>query len=76
MQKNNYAINEEAQWEINKKILVQSYEEEENNAQSYQYFIDSLDDEELRNLDNTMEGLDIIYENINSSIEAKTELMD
>ena len=36
----------------------------------------SLDDEELRNLDNAMEGLDIIYENINSSIETKTELMD
>ena len=53
---------------INNKFLLESYEEEENNTQSYQDFIDSLDDEELRNLDNAMEGLDIISENINSSI--------
>ena len=74
--KNNYAINKEEQWEINEKILLESYEEEENNAQSYQNLIDSLDDEELRNLDNAMEGLDIISENINSLIETKIELMN
>ena len=64
-----YVTNEEEQWEINNKFLLLSYEEEENNAQSYQDFIDSLDDEELHNLDDAMEVLDIISENINSSIE-------
>ena len=38
--------------------------------------LDSLDDEELLNLDNTMEGLDIISEDINSSKETKIELMN
>ena len=75
VQKNNYTITEEEQWEINEKILLESYKEE-NNAQSYQDFTNSLDDEELRNSDNAMEGLDIIYENINSSIETKIELMN
>ena len=77
MQINNikYITNEEEQWEINNKFLLESYEEEENNAQSYQDFIDSLDDEELLNLDNAMEGLDIISEDINSSKETKIELM-
>ena len=78
MQKNNieYITSEDEQWEINNKFLLESYEEEENNAQSYQDFIDSLDDEELCNLDNAMEGLDIISENIDSSIETKIELMN
>ena len=67
--------NEEEQQEINNKFLLESYEEE-NNAESYQDFIDSLDDEELCNLDNAMEGLGIIYENIDSSIETKIELMN
>ena len=44
-----YITNEEEQWEINNKFLLESYEEEENNAESYQDFIDSLDDEELCN---------------------------
>ena len=57
-------------------FLLESYKEEENNAQSYQDFIDSLDDEDLRNLDNATEGLDIIFENINSSIETKIELIN
>lgn len=78
MQTNNieYIISEEEQWEINNKFLLESYEEEENNAKSYQDFIDSLDDEELLNLDNAMEGLDIISEDINSSKETKIELMN
>ena len=78
VQKNNieYITSEEEQWEINNKFLIESYEEEENNAESYQDFIDSLDDEELCNLDNAMEGLDIISENIDSSIETKIELMN
>ena len=71
-----YIISEEEQWEINNKFLLESYEEEENNAESYQDFIDSLDDEELCNLDNAMEGLDIISKNIDSSIETKIELMN
>ena len=71
-----YITSEEEQWEINNKFLLESYEEEENNAQSYQDFIDSLDDEELLNLDNAMEGLDIISEDINSSKETKIELMN
>ena len=78
MQTNNieYITSEEEQWEINNKFLLESYEEEENNAQSYQDFIDSLDVEELLNLDNAMEGLDIISEDINSSKETKIELMN
>ena len=44
-----YITNEEEQWEINNKFLLESYEEKENNAESYQDFIDSLDDEELCN---------------------------
>ena len=42
VQKNNieYITNEEEQWEINNKFLLESYEEE-NNAQSYQDLIDS-----------------------------------
>ena len=71
-----YITNEEEQWEINNKFLLESYEEEKNNAQSYQDFIDSLDDEELRNLDNAMKGFGIISKNINSSIETKIELMN
>ena len=44
VQKNNieYITNEEEQWEINNKFLLESYEEEENNAESYQDFIDSI----------------------------------
>ena len=74
VQNNNieYSIDKEMQWEINDMILREGYEEEdeENNAQCYKDFIDSLGDEELCNLDNAMEGLDIISE------EAITELMD
>jgi hypothetical protein len=68
------AINKEEQLEISQQSLLESYiVEEENNAQSYNDFINSLGDEELCNLDNAMEGLDIIS---NNSIEAKTELID
>jgi hypothetical protein len=59
--------------EISQQSLLGSYIEEENNAKSYNDLINSLGDEELCNLDNAMEGLDIIS---NNSIEAKTELMD
>jgi hypothetical protein len=69
--------NEEEQLEISQQFLLESYvEEEENNVQSYNYFIDSLGHEELCNLGNAMEGLDIISNYTNSSIEAKTELTD
>ena len=37
-----YIISEDEQWEINNKFLLESYEEEENNAESYQDFIDSI----------------------------------
>jgi hypothetical protein len=68
------AINEEEQLEISQQFLLESYvEEKENNAQSYNDFIDSLGEEELCNLVNAMEGLDIISNNF---IEAKIELMD
>jgi hypothetical protein len=59
------------------QFLLGSYvEEEENNAQSYKNFIDSLGDEELCNLDNAMEALDIITNDINNQTEAKIKLMD
>jgi hypothetical protein len=66
------AINKE-QLEISQQSLLESYIKEENNSQSYNDFINSLGDEELCNLDNAMEGLDIIS---NNSIEVKAELMD
>ena len=40
--------------------LLESYEDEENNAQQYRDFIDSLDDESLYNLDNAMDALELI----------------
>jgi hypothetical protein len=79
VQSNNieYIIEEEEQLESSQQFLLESYEEEEDNAQSYIEFINSLSDEELCNLDNAMEGLDIITNNnINSQAEVKIELMD
>ena len=40
--------------------LLESYVDEENNAQQYRDFIDSLDDESLYNLDNAMDALELI----------------
>ena len=69
-------ICEEEQWDINNKLLIESYEEEEelaknmlledennDNAEQYSYFINSLDDEGLHNLDNAMEAMDIDVKN-------------
>jgi hypothetical protein len=65
--------NEEVVQSNNTEYII----EEEDNAQSYIEFINSLGDEELCNLDNAMEGLDIITNNnINSQAEVKIELMD
>jgi hypothetical protein len=72
-----YIIEDVEQLESSQQLLLESYEEEEeDNAQSYIDFINSLGDEELCNLDNAMEGLDIITNDINSQVEAKIELMD
>ena len=56
--------------------LLESYEDEENNAQQYKDFIDTLDDAGLYDLDNAMDALEINNERINISREVKTELMD
>ena len=56
--------------------LLESYEDEENNAQQYKDFIDTLDDAGLYDLDNAMDALEINTERINISREVKTELMD
>ena len=68
-------LKEDRQPELMIKLL-ESYEEEENNAQQYGDFIDSLDDESLYNLDNAMDALEINSERINTLEEVKTELMD
>ena len=56
--------------------LLESYEDEENNAQQYKDFIDTLDDAGLYDLDNAMDALEINTERIYISREVKTELMD
>ena len=69
----NKAVSEEEQWDINNKILTESYEEEEedsmkeilyeeenyDNAEQYNDFINSLDDVGLQNLDNAMEAMEV-----------------
>ena len=56
--------------------LLESYEDEENNAQQYKDFIDTLVDAGLYDLDNAMDALEINTVRINISREVKTELMD
>jgi hypothetical protein len=50
-----YIIEDVEQLESSQQLLLESYEEEEDNAQSYIDFINFLGDEELCNLDNAME---------------------
>ena len=68
-------LKEDIQLESMNKLL-ESYEDEENNAQQYRDFIDSLDHDSLYNLDNAMDALEINSERINTLEEVKTELMD
>jgi hypothetical protein len=68
---NEYIIEDVEQLESSQQLLLESYEEEEDNAKSYIDFINSLGDKELCNLDNAMEGLDIITNDINSQVEEK-----
>nr|ABA99372.1 retrotransposon protein, putative, Ty3-gypsy subclass [Oryza sativa Japonica Group] len=70
IQKLDKVLSEEEQWEVNEKLLLESYEEENNlieeienieeedNAEQYNDFIDSLDEEGLHNLDNAMEAME------------------
>jgi len=70
--KNAKSISEEEQWDLNEKLLLESYEEEEdlineiyneqearNDAEDNNDFINSLDDIELHNLENAMEAMDV-----------------
>lgn len=62
-------ISEEEQWDINNKILLESYQEDEvieevyaeeniyNNAKEYNDFINSLDSKNTRNLENGVEAI-------------------
>ena len=71
IQKLDKVLSEEEQWEVNEKLLLESYEEENNlieeienieeedNAEQYNDFIDSLDEEGLHNLDNAMEAMEV-----------------
>lgn len=65
-------ISEEEQWDINNKLLLESYEEEEelskeilsqdniyDESELHNDFINSLDDESLHNLDNAIEAMDV-----------------
>jgi len=51
-------LKEERQLEFVNKLL-ESYEDEDNNAQQYRDLIDSLDDDSLYNLDNAMDASEI-----------------
>ncbi|XP_044435788.1 uncharacterized protein [Triticum aestivum] len=64
------AISEDDQWDINNKLLLESYEEEEEPWDEYDDknyidseqnadFINSLDDESLHNLENAMEAMEV-----------------
>ena len=68
----NKAICEEEQWDINNKILTESYEEEEelikeamleeevyDYSEENSYFLNSLDEVGLHNLDNAMEAMEV-----------------
>uniref|UniRef100_A0ACD5XL00 Uncharacterized protein n=1 Tax=Avena sativa TaxID=4498 RepID=A0ACD5XL00_AVESA len=65
-------ISEEEQWDINNKLLTESYEEEEelmkemwieneryDEAEEYNDFINSLDEVGLHNLENAMEAMEV-----------------
>lgn len=59
---NNITITEEEQWERNDELLLESYEEEDendNDAEQYNDFINSLDDVGLHNLENAMEAMEV-----------------
>nr|CAE04588.2 OSJNBb0006N15.5 [Oryza sativa Japonica Group] len=70
-QKFDKVLSEEEQWEVNERLLLESYEEENNlieeienieeedNAEQYNDFIDSLDEVGLHNLDNAMEAMEV-----------------
>ena len=68
----NKDISEEEQWDINNKLLTESYEEEEelmkeilieeenyDASEEYNDFINSLDDIGLHNLENAMEAMEV-----------------
>ena len=68
----NKELCEEEQWDINNKILTESYEEEEelmkefwseneacDNSEENSYFLNSLDEIGLQNLDNAMEAMEM-----------------
>jgi hypothetical protein len=66
----NKEISEEEQWDINNKLLLDSYEEEDpmsaeeenmDNAEQYNDFVNSLDDESLHNLENAMEAMEVEF---------------
>lgn len=68
----NKAVSEEEQWDINNKLLLESYEEDEdliresqfedknyNDSEQNNDFINSLDEESIHNLENAMEAMEV-----------------
>ena len=64
------------QSKINELNLLESNKEEVNNSQQYKEYMNSLDDVEWQNLENTMEALELKIKKTNNSEEYKSELMD
>uniref|UniRef100_K3ZC42 Retropepsins domain-containing protein n=1 Tax=Setaria italica TaxID=4555 RepID=K3ZC42_SETIT len=57
--------------------LLESYEEKEkNNAQSYKDFINSLDNDEIHNLENATDALEIKNKKTSNSKDARIKLID